>query len=185
MGLENVRLSLILYILNSEYVLLEKSMRARDVLFFDFGKFLATLTQLCDWRIYLQPLITISTNNKQRHDQTKQPQAKDWVLIFPDWFIFKVNTYTKKGFIVKPSPMGALNMRLIYGLKLKLSLYHFPEILARLHNSIPLTKDISFCQYPSWVVLNQACSMRAPAIKSAQGLHMAKSGPERPKRDPP
>ena len=65
-----------------------------DVLFSNFGKFLATLTQLCDWRIYLQPLITISTNGKQRHDQTKQPQENYSVLIFPDCFIFKVNTYT-------------------------------------------------------------------------------------------
>ena len=49
MGFENVPLSLIHYILNSVNVLWEKVlMRARDVLFSDFGKFLATLTQLCD-----------------------------------------------------------------------------------------------------------------------------------------
>ena len=61
--------------------------------------------------------------------------------------------------------MGALKMRLTYGLKLKLFYYYFPEILARVPNSIPLTRDRSFRQHPSWVEVNQACSMRAPAIK--------------------
>ena len=81
-------------------------------------------------------------------------------------------------FNVKPSPMGALNIRLIYEVKLKLSnKYYFPEILARLLNSITLTWDRSFSQHPSCVELNQACSIRAPTIKSAQDPHIAKSGP--------
>ena len=74
-------------------------------------------------------------------------------LSLTNWFMFSVNTYTQKGF------------------------FKVPTTIALLPNSIPLTWDRSFRQHQSWVELNHAWSMRAPTIKSAQGPHMAKSGP--------
>ena len=38
-------------------------------------------------------------------------------------------------------------------------------MFARLPDFVPLTRDRSFRQHPSWVEVNQAFSMRAPAIK--------------------